>query len=216
MARRKNPKRYSRNKRKGKKYGSTEARLTRKFKRASRMMDRHETWDPNAKNRRRKKWRSSNYRAGKQLRQHYRQRANPPISPSDLAALRRILKAHTGTKRRNPSALTKFKRAGKNQWLNGQYGPRSRKMNRRKYSKWTTARNRAGRRLSREDLLQRPPRRNPGCSSGLYDVMVRAGKRWYKAGSKMSKEDAQREKNYQLRAELNGKKVTHVYLRPAR
>lgn len=58
-------------------YGSTEERLKAKWSHASRMMDRHETWDPNAKNRRRKKWRSANYRASRQLAKHYRQRRNP-------------------------------------------------------------------------------------------------------------------------------------------
>ncbi len=70
-ARRRNPKRYSRQKRKrGKKHGSTQARLFAKSKHASRMMDRHETWDPDAKNRRRKKWRSAQRRTYKQIARH--------------------------------------------------------------------------------------------------------------------------------------------------
>lgn len=77
-----NPKRYSRQKRKGKKPGGTEARLFAKSKRASRMMDRHETWDPNAKNRRRKKWRSAHRRTYKHLAAHYRRNPKRDGTPT--------------------------------------------------------------------------------------------------------------------------------------
>lgn len=101
------------------------------------------------------------------------------MSPSARRAMILALanpKRYSRQKRKSTKgrALTKFRRAGKNQWLNGQYGPRNHKMSRRKFSKWTTARHRAGRRLSREDLGPQPPRRNP-----------KRSRKWRSGGTKM-------------------------------
>jgi hypothetical protein len=147
-------------------------------------------------------------------------RRNPPISASDLKVLRRILAVHErdnrsrrgkGKKRRNPTRAQKQARAYANAHKIGLRGRSSLKRSRRA-TKWALKAHRMN-----DGRRGRGRRWNPGRrSSGLYEVMARAGKRWYKTGSKMSKEDAQREKNYQLRAELNGHKVTTVYIRPAR